>query len=85
MRDLTHERPLHPDTLRYLVEASGFTAVDVRFRQPVREEDRLDRVPGAGTATPDFLAAVATALNAHADKLNARLFSSMDYVLIARR
>jgi hypothetical protein len=25
------------------------------------------------------------AINAHADKLNARLFSSMDYVLVARR
>ncbi len=29
-RDLTHERPLHPDTLRFLVAAAGFT--DVRSR-----------------------------------------------------
>ena len=34
---------------------------------------------------PDGLAQVVAALNAHADKLNARLFSSMDYVVIARR
>ena len=27
IRDLTHQRPLHPDTLRYLVEASGFSSV----------------------------------------------------------
>ena len=30
-------RPLHPDTLRYLVQASGFTNVDVQFRAPIGE------------------------------------------------
>jgi hypothetical protein len=30
-------------------------------------------------------AALAAAINDHADKLNARLFSSMDYVVVARR
>jgi SAM-dependent methyltransferase len=87
IRDLTHQRPLHPDTLRYLVQANGFTHVDVQFRQPVRAEDRLDRVPEPATsaASPEGLAQVAAALNAQADKLNARLFSSMDYVVIARR
>jgi hypothetical protein len=34
---------------------------------------------------PEGLAQVVAALNAQADKLNARLFSSMDYVVIARR
>ncbi len=87
IRDLTHQRPLHPDTLRYLVQASGFTHVDVQFRQPVRAEDRLDRVPDPPKLAihPDGLAPVVAALNAQADKLNARLFSSMDYVVIARR
>src|SRR6185437_15171114 len=27
IRDLTHQRPLHPDTLKFLVESSGFTSV----------------------------------------------------------
>ena len=87
IRDLTHQRPLHPDTLRYLVQASGFTHVDVQFRQPVRAEDRLDRLPDAPKSAvyPEGLAQVVAALNAQADKLNARLFSSMDYVVIARR
>jgi O-antigen chain-terminating methyltransferase len=87
IRDLTHQRPLHPDTLRYLVQAAGFGSVDVQFRQPVRESDRLDRVPDGGTAPGDGdrIRALTAAINAHADKLNARLFSSMDYVVIARR
>jgi O-antigen chain-terminating methyltransferase len=88
LRDLTHQRPLHPDTLRYVVESSGFSAVDVQFRSPVGEGDRLPRVKILGDsadALPRNLAQIADALNAHADKLNARLFSSMDYVVIARR
>jgi SAM-dependent methyltransferase len=87
LRDLTHQRPLHPDTLRYVVESSGFTGVDVQFRSPVEEGDRLPRVKILGDsadALPRNLAQIADALNAHADKLNARLFSSMDYVVIAR-
>jgi SAM-dependent methyltransferase len=84
IRDVTHRQPLHPDTLRLLVQASGFSAVDVQFRQPVRDDDRLDRVEELASADP-ALARVARALNAHADKLNARLFSSMDYVVVGRR
>jgi SAM-dependent methyltransferase len=45
IRDLTHARPLHPDTLRYLVQASGFTSINIDYRQPVTNADRLDRVP----------------------------------------
>ena len=83
IRDLTHARPLHPETLRYLVQASGFTRIEIQYREPVSERDRLDRVASPGT-TPE-LASVIAALNAHADKLNARLFSSMDYAIVARR
>ena len=87
IRDLTHQRPLHPDTLKYLVEATGFTSVNVEFRAPVRDTDRLDRVAGsaASAAANPELSAVIAALNAHADKLNARLFSSLDYAIVARR
>jgi O-antigen chain-terminating methyltransferase len=82
IRDLTHQRPLHPETLRYLVQASGFQSVDVQFRQPVGDGDKLDRV---GSMPRTDLAGLADAINAHADKLNARLFSWMDYAIVARR
>jgi SAM-dependent methyltransferase len=84
IRDLTHARPLHPDTLKFLAEASGFREVQIGFRSPVRDVDRLPRVdtPATGDAS---LHALVTALNAHADQLNERMFSSMDYALIARR
>jgi O-antigen chain-terminating methyltransferase len=82
IRDLTHQRPLHPDTLRYLVQASGFQDVDVQYRQPVNDADKLERAAAVGGSEMVSLVAV---VNAHADKLNARMFSSMDYAVIARR
>lgn len=88
LRDLTHRQPLHPETLKHLVQASGFGQVDVQFRQPVSEDDRLDRVPASiepAGAMAQPVAELTAALNSHADKLNRRLFSSMDYVVVARR
>jgi hypothetical protein len=89
LRDITHRQALHPDTLRFLVQTSGFTNVDVHFREPVRAGDRLEGLSAAETdsavAQRPELSALVAAVNAHADKLNARLFSSMDYAVVARR
>ncbi len=88
IRDPTHERPLHPETLKYLVQASGFSHADVQYRRPVGEADRLDRVDSGGSERERgdaTLQALVAAVNAHADKLNARLFSSADYAVVARR
>jgi 2-polyprenyl-3-methyl-5-hydroxy-6-metoxy-1,4-benzoquinol methylase len=34
IRDITHVRPLHPETLKFLVVAAGFENVDVHYRSP---------------------------------------------------
>lgn len=64
----------------------GLSHVDVQFRQPVRDVDRLVRVPAPlpSSGTADLRDAIAV-INDHADKLNARMFSSFDYAVIARR
>ena len=85
IRDLTHAQPIHPDTLRFLVQASGFSSVDVQFRAPVSEADRLEIVSRPGADAPPALREAIDALNAHAGKLNARLFSYMDYAVVGRR
>ena len=89
LRDLTHRQPLHAETLKYLVQASGFTHADVQFRAPVSESDRLARVADAsaegGAGASGRQAHLVAVLNDHADKLNQRLFSFMDYVVVARR
>ncbi|MEO6223007.1 MAG: class I SAM-dependent methyltransferase [Vicinamibacterales bacterium] len=89
LRDITHSWPLHPDTLQYLVQASGFSTVKVQYRAPVPAGDRLQQVPvpvaREGLALNPTVLDLVDVVNAHADKLNARLFTFMDYAVVARR
>jgi SAM-dependent methyltransferase len=89
IRDFTHVRPLHPDTLRYLVQASGFTNADVQFRSEFPPQDRLRTVslPAAPPNTPEqtAIAELSEAVNAQAERLNAQLFTHRDFAIVARR
>jgi O-antigen chain-terminating methyltransferase len=80
IRDLTHERPLHPETLRFLAAAAGFTDVRIQMRNPVPEDVRLRLLAGSGLPPP-----VIQVLNENVERLNALLFAPLDYALIARR
>jgi hypothetical protein len=44
IRDFTHAHPLHPETLRYLAQASGFAIVELRYLSPVAEHEKLPLV-----------------------------------------
>ena len=77
IRDITHAWPLHPETLRYLVLASGFTAARIEYRSPVPPQDRLQPLSPADAA-PDLV----EAFNANVEKLNSRMFTFMDYAIV---
>jgi SAM-dependent methyltransferase len=91
IRDITHVRPLHPDTLKYLVVASGFHDVNVQFRSPIDEAGKLERLPapaaGGGTDAAGLkaVADLTRAFNANMDRLNERLFTYLDYAIVAER
>jgi len=79
-RDLTHERPLHPDTLRFLAAAEGFSDVRVEMRAPIDALSQLQPVPVQGL--PE---GAAIALNENIARLNALLYGPQEYALFARR
>ena len=82
IRDLTHVRPIHPDTLSYLLSASGFQRVSVRYSAPFPEDGKLQPFPTIGGAAPGPETDV---FNANVDKLNALLFTNLDYAAIGVR
>jgi SAM-dependent methyltransferase len=79
-RDLTHERPLHPDTLRFLAAAAGFTDVRVEMKSEVEPSSRLQPV-----AVDGLPARAAETLNENVARLNALLYGPLEYALLARR
>jgi O-antigen chain-terminating methyltransferase len=79
IRDLTHVRPVHPDTLKYLMIATGFQHVDIRYRAPYPESEKLQPVVSA------TLGDLVETLNANVEKINRLLFTYLDYAAIGKR
>jgi SAM-dependent methyltransferase len=71
-RDLTHLRPIHPDTLAFLCESGGFSKVEIRRLSPVPAEERL---PRTGDERIDEVV----------EQLNELLYGFQDYAIVARK
>jgi SAM-dependent methyltransferase len=78
-RDLSHEKPLHPETLDFALRAAGFRDVSIQYRSPVPERARLLPLTEAESGK------AASTLNQNFEKLNALLFGDQDYAAIATR
>ena len=89
LRDLTHVKPIHPETLQYLLQASGFSNVEIVYRAPIAPEGRLQKVTPRpehfGDTAPDGLTELVSSFNRNVDRLNDRLFSYQDFAAIATR
>ena len=89
IRDLTHEKPIHPETLQYLLQASGFSNVEIVYRAPIAEGGKLRRVTARpehyGDTAQDALTELVSSFNSNVDRLNGRLFSYQDYAAVATR
>jgi O-antigen chain-terminating methyltransferase len=82
--DLTHKRPLHPQTLQFLVSAAGFRENDKKFFSPVSDDSRLKMI----TDTSEMDAPSrknAEVYNHNIEMLNSILFGPQDYAVIAKK
>ncbi len=68
--DPTHQRPLHPEYMRYLLENSGFGDVEILFGVEPGEEKLAEADPAAPQALP---------FNENVDRLNRLLFAPSEY------
>jgi SAM-dependent methyltransferase len=71
-RDLTHLRPIHPDTLAFLCDSAGFSQVEIRRLSRVPDEERL---PETGAENIDTVVR----------QLNELLYGYQDYAVLARK
>ncbi len=80
IRDLTHVRPVHPETLQFLLVAGGFQRVEIRYRSPYPEHEKLQ--PLAPHAS---LGDIVDTLNGNVERINRLLFTWLDYAAVGRR
>jgi SAM-dependent methyltransferase len=74
--DPSHQKPIHPQALKFMLEASGFENVEIKYSMAL-ESERLKNLPGADERT--------AILNQNIDRLNDLLFAPANYAAIARR
>ena len=84
IRDLTHVRPVHPDTLKYLLVATGFQRVEIKYRAPYPDSDKLQKLAAVGSQHGAIVDLVET-LNANVEKINQLLFTYLDYAAVGIR
>lgn len=70
--DPTHRQPLHPLTLRFLVEQAGFAPAEIVFGSEVDATTRLEGEGEAGAGERNVA------------RLNSLLFGPQDYAVVAR-
>jgi O-antigen chain-terminating methyltransferase len=91
IRDLTHVRPIHPETLQFVVTASGFLDAEIRLKAPLPESERLLASPASvrqvDLATTGVegrgLIELADAFDRNVERLNTQLYAPLDYVVVA--
>ena len=72
--DLSHERPVHPETLKFILEAEGFKNMQILYSSPV-EDMAIPPLHINNQENIEF--------NRFIDKLNNLLFGPQDYAVIA--
>lgn len=70
--DVTHQKPLHPEYMRYLLESSGFGDVKIIYADELTEEQLVEISPENR---------IAKEFNTNVDKLNKILFASPVYAV----
>jgi O-antigen chain-terminating methyltransferase len=82
--DMTHKRPVHPETLQYLLSASGFRLCERKFLSPVPDEQRLKKLTESSEVSESLRKNIELC-NCNVDLLNSILFGAQDYAVIGKK
>lgn len=71
--DPSHIKPVHPETLRYLLKNAGFRDIDVIYTEGSKPDITIPRIDGQDE------------FNSAMEKVQDMLFGSQDYAVVARK
>ncbi len=86
-RDLSHEKPIHPDALEFLVKAVGFQETRIEYKAPFPREQLLQELKDLNIVQGgnEMLRTNIETLNNNIRQLNALLYGYLDYAVVARK
>jgi hypothetical protein len=82
--DMTHKKPIHPATLKFLLTSVGFRDLDTMLFSPVSEEATLKKVP-LNDKLDEWAKKCLDTYNHNIEKLNGILYGAQDYAVIGKK
>jgi len=82
--DLSHTRPLHPETMRFLLEIAGFREIELKFYSPIKDEFRLQKIQLHQEIEEREKLLIET-FNNNIDILNNLLYGPQDYTFFGKK
>ncbi|MFW6139765.1 MAG: class I SAM-dependent methyltransferase [Acidobacteriota bacterium] len=74
--DLSHQQPIHPQALSFLLKSSGFEEIQIKYSAPL-EKEKLKPLPEKDEIT--------SLLNENFDKINNLLYAPSNYAAVAKK
>lgn len=81
--DPTHRRPVHPESLKLLLELAGFEEVERLDLHPFTDTERLPEIDVA--ELPEEQRVLADRINELRDQLDGLLYGAQDYAMVAAK
>ena len=82
--DLSHKNPLHPDTMRFLLQSAGFREIQTEFLAPVPDDGRLKKIDPGGIDVREDGGWI-DVYNRNIDMLNDVIFGAQDYFVVGKK
>ena len=82
-RDPTHQSPVHPETLKFLMDMAGFES-EIKFVSEVSSEAKLQPIEKQEFLPPRWNDAISK-VNQNIERLNSILFGHQDFAIVAKR
>jgi len=82
--DLSHVKPVHPETLRFLLNTTGFRDIEIKFLSPVPSEIKLQKLPYLDDLT-EKSRLIIEICNQNTDMINNALYGAQDYAVIGKK
>jgi 2-polyprenyl-3-methyl-5-hydroxy-6-metoxy-1,4-benzoquinol methylase len=81
--DMSHKKPIHPETLKFLMASMNFRDIETKFFSPVPDEIRLKKINIEGVEERDRHSM--EVYNHNIDMLNNILYGAQDYMVIGKK
>ena len=82
--DLSHVKPVHPETLKFLVNTAGFRDIETKFLSPVPSEMKLQKLPNLDDLNEKSRSMIEIC-NQNIGMINNALYGAQDYAVIGKK